>query len=499
MMKQRVSGLVLGMWMVSLFGVAPNVIAAVPGSVVINEVAWAGSADSANDEWIELYNTGGSAIDLAGWVIEDDGATTYALSGVIPAGGYFLIEDSEAAVNPQMADLLVNLSLANSGDSLVLKDDGGVAIDTVNGGGGAWPGGSSGTNASMERIDVMISGDDAGNWGTSDGTGSSATASAGSLIVGTPKMLNSVGVPPITTALVSMNVSDVTPNIGDTITVDVDVTNTTDLFSYGFEIGYDPAVLSFVSASQGSFLNESGAISTSFQSGLENGVAGTLLVAEARTIDPKVGISGSGSLLTMSFDVIGGGGQATDVLLGSASFLSDPNGEVSASLNNLQIMPQNSTVNPVTNLLTSEAAERYSIQLSWDPVSGVDAYRVYRKDAHGVWVMLGESSSALFVDSDAIIDGGNIVPFVTYEYQVTAVSGGTESVPTLATGSESRGLTGDNDRSDRVDGRDLDNLARHFGETDAASGFDPLVDTTYDAMIDGNDLIDLGVNFALTY
>ena len=29
--------------------------------------------------------------------------------------------------------------------------------------------------------------------------------------------------------------------------------------------------------------------------------------------------------------------------------------------------------------------------------------------------------------------------------------------------------------------------------------FDPLIDTNYDGMIDGSDLIDLGVNFALVY
>jgi hypothetical protein len=38
-----------------------------PGAVVINEVAWGGTAANAAHEWIELYNTTGSAIDLTGW------------------------------------------------------------------------------------------------------------------------------------------------------------------------------------------------------------------------------------------------------------------------------------------------------------------------------------------------------------------------------------------------------------------------------------------------
>ena len=132
-------------------------------------------------------------------------------------------------------------------------------------------------------------------------------------------------------------------------------------------------------------------------------------------------------------------------------------------------------------------------------MAGADSYNVYRKDAHGNSVLIGNPTSALFLDADGVTNGGNIVPFVQYEYQVTAVSGGNESDPAFVNGIETRGLTGDNDRSDRVDGVDLDRLARHFAQTDADAGFDALVDTTYDGMVDGSDLIDLGANFALTY
>jgi hypothetical protein len=37
--------------------------------IVLNELAWMGTLTSANDEWIELHNTTGSAIDLAGWTL----------------------------------------------------------------------------------------------------------------------------------------------------------------------------------------------------------------------------------------------------------------------------------------------------------------------------------------------------------------------------------------------------------------------------------------------
>ncbi len=498
MKKKKLTGLVLGLWMASFIGGLP-VHAAAPGSVVINEVAWAGSADSSNDEWIELYNTTSSPIDLSGWTLEDDGTPLSSLSGTIPANGYFLIEDSETVVNPNTADMILGLSLANTGDSLVLKDDVAAAIDTVNSGGGAWFAGDSTSKASMERIDALASGDDPANWANSDGTGSSATASGGSLILGTPGMLNSVSTPPALLPSASMSVSNPTPHVGDTITVDVDIADVSDLFSYGFEIDYDPAALSYVSSAQGSFLSESGAVSTSFQSGLENGTAGTLLVAEARTIDPKTSVSGSGTLFTMTFDVIGGGSQPTDITFDLASFLADTNGDMTANYVNAQVTPQVATVDPVTNLVAAEGLDRYSIELSWDSVADTDGYMVYRKDPHANWVMIGQTAGISFIDSDAVVDGGNIVPFVNYEYQVIAVKSSVESAAVSVTGMETRGLKGDNDRSDRVDGRDLDNLARHFAETDGDSGFDPLVDTTYDGMIDGNDLIDLGANFALVY
>lgn len=491
------------MWTMSLFqGLLPMgkmALAASPGEVVINEIAWAGSADSGTDEWIELYNPTGSAVDLTGWTIEDDaGASVYALSGTIGAGGFYVIEDSEAAVQPDVADLIVNLSLANSGDSLVLKDDVGAVIDTVNGSGGAWFAGDSATFTSMERIDALTSGDDAGNWANGSG-GGGKTASGGAVIVGTPGQVNSVSNPLIGMPMVSMNVSNPTPEVGEQLTVSVDVTDAVDLFSYGFEVDYDPVILSFVSANADSFLSEAGSVATTFQSGLEDGSPGTLLVAEARTIDPKVGTSGSGKLLTMTFDVLAGEGQTTDIVFASESFLADTNGAVSASFADGQISIQQTSVDPVMNVSAIEGAARYTIQLSWDPVVGAESYNVYRKDAHGNWVLIGSPTSALFLDADGVTNGGDIVPFVQYEYQVTAVSGVNESGPAFVNGMETRGLTGDNDRSDRVDGVDLDRLARHFAETDADAGFEALVDTTYDGMIDGNDLIDLGANFALTY
>ena len=66
-------------------------------------------------------------------------------------------------------------------------------------------------------------------------------------------------------------------------------------------------------------------------------------------------------------------------------------------------------------------------------------------------------------------------------------------------GVDARGLKGDNNRSDRLDGRDLERLAQHYTEDSTSQNFDALIDTTYDGQIDGSDLIDIGFNFGKTY
>src|SRR5512141_1039370 len=74
---------------------APLVNAATPLDVVINEVAWGGTAANSSHEWIELKNNTTGTVDLTGWRLYGSGGTTpphIALSGTIPISGYFLLE-----------------------------------------------------------------------------------------------------------------------------------------------------------------------------------------------------------------------------------------------------------------------------------------------------------------------------------------------------------------------------------------------------------------------
>lgn len=474
--------------------------AAAPGvpAVVINEIAWAGSAASANDEWIELYNPGAEAVDLSGWKIRDDGADayTFAAGASIAAGGYFLIEDSENSVSNVAADGIYNMSLANTGDSIQIVDSLGVVIDTINGTGGAWYAGSSVNFSSMERISA---GDQTGSFAASTG-GSGALNASGGAIMGTPHAANSGtgGGGPVATAEVKMNWSAASANVGDTVQLKVSASSITDLFSYGLVLTYDSTRLQYLDATAGTFLSAGGTIGTSFQKGLEAGQPGRLQLAEARTIDPKVGVTGSGELVTVNFKVLAG--PTANVAFTPESFLSSPTTDLHPTMTVATLNVASGVVEPVTALAAAQGAARYQIKLSWAAsVSSPDHYRVERMDAHGQWKVLGGITGLEFTDQDGVTGGGKIIPHHLYQYRVSAVKGSTVSVPMTVSAQDARGLTGDNNRTDLVDGRDLDNLAKHFAETDLNPTFDTLVDTTYDGHIDGSDLIDIGANFAQKY
>ncbi len=127
-------------WLIS----AIFLFAALPASasVRVNEVAWMGTAVSANDEWIELAyldgTSGAESISLEGWHLSGkDGSPNIALKGSVAPGGYYLIERTSDATLPGLdADLVASFGkgLSNSGETLTLTDASGTPIDTVVGG-----------------------------------------------------------------------------------------------------------------------------------------------------------------------------------------------------------------------------------------------------------------------------------------------------------------------------------------------------------------------------
>lgn len=148
--------------------------------VVINEIAWMGTENSANDEWIELYNNTGSSINLEGWILKaGDGTPEINLTGTIRSKSFYLLERTDDdTVSGVSADLIYKGALKNNGEDLKLYDNSGNLIDEVNCEEG-WFAGDNSTKRTMERIDPLISGNNPSSWQTSQNPG------------GTPKAQNS--------------------------------------------------------------------------------------------------------------------------------------------------------------------------------------------------------------------------------------------------------------------------------------------------------------------
>ena len=188
--------------------------------VVINEVAWMGTASSTDDEWIELKNNTSQAINFSNkWVLRtSDNAPYISLSGSIPANGYYLLERTDDLT---INDIAANQIYGNNGTSWALNNTGeNMLLEYVS----AWATSTmdeiascanwclKGDNNSgslpkrtMERVDSLSSGTDWNNWVTALGefilNGHDASGAA---IGGTPKSKNSASFVVSTTGSIAL-------------------------------------------------------------------------------------------------------------------------------------------------------------------------------------------------------------------------------------------------------------------------------------------------------
>ena len=146
--------------------------------VVINEIAWMGSENSANDEWLELFNTTDQEINLENWTLKSkDGSPEIKLSGTVAPQGYFLLErTNDETVKTIPANQIYTGSLNNSGEKLELKDSQNNLIDYINCQEN-WFAGDNSLKKTMER--KIRQNNDKNSWQTSSQKG------------GTPKTENS--------------------------------------------------------------------------------------------------------------------------------------------------------------------------------------------------------------------------------------------------------------------------------------------------------------------
>ncbi|MDO8663909.1 MAG: lamin tail domain-containing protein [Candidatus Wildermuthbacteria bacterium] len=106
--------------------------------IILNKIAWMGSQNSANDEWIELKNTSGSVINLAGWqVLDKDSQIKIVLGGgpssaQLTANGVYLLERTDDNSLPgTTADLIYTGALNDTDEAVYLFDNNCQLMDEV--------------------------------------------------------------------------------------------------------------------------------------------------------------------------------------------------------------------------------------------------------------------------------------------------------------------------------------------------------------------------------
>lgn len=180
-------GLNAGWWVAPVTAEETN-----EATVIINEVAWAGSSTSSQDEWVELKNVTDTEIDLTGWQLTKDTSGNGSGESVmitieesfedptantVVAGGYFLIANNEpehdfgdgklSVLNVEPNYISSSVTLSNSSLRLGLYDgawDGDGQLVDVAGNGGAPLAGSNSAKTSMERNAEIEDGAVAESW-----------------------------------------------------------------------------------------------------------------------------------------------------------------------------------------------------------------------------------------------------------------------------------------------------------------------------------------------
>jgi regulation of enolase protein 1 (concanavalin A-like superfamily) len=166
--------------------------------IVINEIMYDPIGGSDEDQYVELYNKGSTAVDLGGWKFTAGISYTFPSNTTVAPGGYLVVAKNASRMLAHYGNLTsANLkgdfsgSLAHKGERLALArpdlligtDAGGRATtntiyvvenEVTYGTGGRWGQWSHGGGSSLELIDPRSDNSLAANWADSDETAKSS-------------------------------------------------------------------------------------------------------------------------------------------------------------------------------------------------------------------------------------------------------------------------------------------------------------------------------------
>jgi hypothetical protein len=117
-------------------------------------------------------------------------------------------------------------------------------------------------------------------------------------------------------ATLSTSASPNPATVGQTIELDVLLSDVVDLYTYQFSISFDPSVLQVTGVSLGNFLEAGG--DTIGAPGTVDNVAGTVTYFYNTLYSPVPGVTGAGTLGHLTFSAVGAGTSAlalSDVIL----------------------------------------------------------------------------------------------------------------------------------------------------------------------------------------
>lgn len=145
----------------------------VQAQVFINEIHYNPPDNDLEDggfrEFVELYNTGGNAVDLSGYVFDNGIQYTFSAGTTIQPMSYLVIaKDTSTRYWRNIPFRLVGPyegKLSDSGERLTLKDAAGNTVDTFSYGDAApWSQGADGYDSSLERIHPELPAADYHSW-----------------------------------------------------------------------------------------------------------------------------------------------------------------------------------------------------------------------------------------------------------------------------------------------------------------------------------------------
>jgi hypothetical protein len=149
-------------------------------------------------------------------------------------------------------------------------------------------------------------------------------------------------VPARADSVVSIQPSVSIPGVGETFDVLVEISSVSDLYAFQFDISFDPAILSAIDVTEGSFLPGGGF--TFFIPGSIDNIAGSISSTADILLTAVAGVSGSGTLADLQFQALTVG--TSPIGLSNVILLDSTLSDISFSTNGGTVSPVG-TVNPV--------------------------------------------------------------------------------------------------------------------------------------------------------